>query len=718
MKPTKTKTILTLSVLTLLGLAAASRVSAFKIDFLTTFVPLVNIPHVGQPVHEEITRDALTNVTPAISPALIANLQRGVQNADIIHQFDSESHFDNCSVFLNVGFSNGFLTMTQRVEAARQNALGNPEFLAPHYTNFLDISTDVAAELLSLAGDPECLLRPACPTAQAAVDGALVGSLLPSLEANPNPDSHRATNPRSLFHSPPDPNCDGTGFGLCGYLGPVQEAYLDVMNIVEDAVTRTLGDHRDPFCFCNRNLEQVLGSSNSHVVQLQRLQNAIRAYHAYQDLGHAMHAAQDFFAHSDYVELMAGVEVGQAIPPGATIQLPTDFSRFNLQGLQTLMGATLFNRLESGEVLTIWLGDGDFSLGDAGVQNFFNPNTGIEIGGVTVLGLNIPSRSVSSVGQNASPFPGFNHGHYLSSTALGLNKDNPSTSATDEPAHRNYLPARQAAVQMSALMWTAFLQSIGEVTGPILLTCPPDMVVSTDAGQCYATGVNLGASSIVGGFQAPTVTNDAPAQFMIGTNLVHWIARDSCSNSTTCNQMVVVVDKEAPQIVCSTNRAVAATSSSGARVVFTAPTASDNCPGVSVICAPPSGATFRIGTNTVNCTASDASTNQEVCSFIIRVKGAAEQIRDLTALVGSLDLKHGAERSLAGKLTSALDALLAGDKTAASDSLQAFINHVNAQSGKMVTESQARSLIAAAGQIKTVITGSSARVSKSLAQRL
>jgi hypothetical protein len=108
-------------------------------------------------------------------------LQHGVQNPDIIHQFYSESHFDNCSVFLNVGFSNGFATMTQRFEWARQNAVGNPEFLAPHYTSFLDISADVAAALAALATDPECLLQPACPTAQAAADAALIGSFLPAL---------------------------------------------------------------------------------------------------------------------------------------------------------------------------------------------------------------------------------------------------------------------------------------------------------------------------------------------------------------------------------------------------------------------------------------------------------------------------------------------------------------------------------------------------------
>ena len=704
MKATTPKNFLAPIVSLLCLLGAASPVSAFKIDFLTTFVPFANIPHVGQPVHEEITRDAITNVMPSASQALIINLQRGVQNADIIHQFDSESHFDNCSVFLNVGFSNGFATMNRRFAAARPNALGNPEFLAPHYTSFLDISANVVAALGALATDPQCLLQPACPTSRAAADAIVVSSLLPSLAVNPNPDTHRTSNPHSLFHYPPDPNCQGNGFGLCGYLGPVQEAYLDVMDIVEDAVTRALGDHFDPTCLCDRNLKQVLGSSNAHVVRLERLKNAIRAYHAHQDLGHALHAAQDFFAHTDYVELMAGVAVGQAIPAGTTIPLPTDFSQFNLPGLQSLMGAMRFNQLESGDVLTIWLGDGDFSLGDAGIQNFFNPSTGIEIGGIDLFGLNIPAVTVPSVGQNPNPFPGFNHGHYLSSTALGLNKDNPSESSTDEPAHLNFLHARRAAVQVSVLLWTAFLQSIGEIATPVQLTCPAGKVVSTDPGQCYATGVALGTPVVSGGCDAPLLTSDAPAQFLKGTNLVRWKATDSCGNSASCQQVVVVMDRELPRIVCSTNRVVAATTSSGVAVVFPTPAASDNCPGVRIVCIPPSASTFPIGTNTVRCTASDAANNRAACSFTIRVKGAAEQVRDLTALVVSLHLPRKAEDSLTSPLQSALRALSDGGRGDADKHLRMFIDKVNDLPQKQLTEAQSRLLVAAAKQIQAVIT--------------
>ena len=35
------------------------------------------------------------------------------------------------------------------------------------------------------------------------------------------------------------------------------------------------------------------------------LRDSIDAYRAFQDLGHAFHASQDFFAHTNYVELQA-----------------------------------------------------------------------------------------------------------------------------------------------------------------------------------------------------------------------------------------------------------------------------------------------------------------------------------------------------------------------------------------------------------------------------
>ncbi len=58
----------------------------------------------------------------------------------------------------------------------------------------------------------------------------------------------------------------------------------------------------------------------------------------------------------------------------------------------------------------------------------------------------------------------------------------------------------------------------------------------------------------------------------------------------------------------------------GAVVNYAAAVASDNCPGVSVVCNPPSGSFFPIGTTTVTCTASDASGNVSSCVFDVTVE--------------------------------------------------------------------------------------------------
>jgi hypothetical protein len=71
----------------------------------------------------------------------------------------------------------------------------------------------------------------------------------------------------------------------------------------------------------------------------------------------------------------------------------------------------------------------------------------------------------------------------------------------------------------------------------------------------------------------------------------------------------------------------------------------------------------------------------------------------LIARVQSLGLPKGLENSLVSKLEAALASLNRGNKKAAINQLQAFINEVNAQRGKKITEQQATELIADAQQI-------------------
>lgn len=78
-------------------------------------------------------------------------------------------------------------------------------------------------------------------------------------------------------------------------------------------------------------------------------------------------------------------------------------------------------------------------------------------------------------------------------------------------------------------------------------------------------------------------------------------------------------------------------------------------------------------------------------------------INDLIALVTGFNLPHGIENSLLTKLQSALAALNASDTATTCDALKSFINQSDAQSGKALTEEQARQLINAASQIRTTL---------------
>jgi uncharacterized repeat protein (TIGR01451 family) len=159
----------------------------------------------------------------------------------------------------------------------------------------------------------------------------------------------------------------------------------------------------------------------------------------------------------------------------------------------------------------------------------------------------------------------------------------------------------------------SFTVTIGICT----LTCPANVTVTNDANQCGAV-VN---------YPAPTGTNCgtvscSPASgsfFPKGTTTV------SCSSTagSNCSFTVTVNDTQAPTLVCPAN--VTATlplnsTATSMAVSYTAPVATDNCPGVGApVCTPASGSTFSVGTTTVNCTVQDAAGNSASCSFTVNV---------------------------------------------------------------------------------------------------
>ena len=121
-----------------------------------------------------------------------------------------------------------------------------------------------------------------------------------------------------------------------------------------------------------------------------------------------------------------------------------------------------------------------------------------------------------------------------------------------------------------------------------------------------------------------------------------------------------------------------ATSSAGAVVTYTVQ-ATDNVGVVSLVCVPPSGSVFAIGTTTVQCTARDAAGNTGTGVFRVRVKGAPEQILDLAVFVGNTPMPV----LLKLRLLTALAVAFANqaNKTEACAAMSAFVQIVQTSTG-------------------------------------
>lgn len=171
--------------------------------------------------------------------------------------------------------------------------------------------------------------------------------------------------------------------------------------------------------------------------------------------------------------------------------------------------------------------------------------------------------------------------------------------------------------------------------------------IANDDAQFFATFSTDGGASFLTNIQVSTGTsNAAVAGNKIGygdyTGLafcggVAYPAWADNSNSTgdnpngalskfdiyTARITGPIPDTQPPLITCPpsviTSAANACPFSGSAIVCYPNPSVADNCPGVTFVCSPPSGAIFPVGTTTVLCTAIDTSSNTSSCMFSVRV---------------------------------------------------------------------------------------------------
>ena len=105
----------------------------------------------------------------------------------------------------------------------------------------------------------------------------------------------------------------------------------------------------------------------------------------------------------------------------------------------------------------------------------------------------------------------------------------------------------------------------------------------------------------------------------LGVHTVLCSATDDSGNTASVTFTVTVQDTTPPEITCPGGTVVEQETREGTQVFYECP-ATDICDAdVLVVCVPPSGTVFPLGTTTVMCTATDDSGNVATCSFAITV---------------------------------------------------------------------------------------------------
>ena len=131
------------------------------------------------------------------------------------------------------------------------------------------------------------------------------------------------------------------------------------------------------------------------------------------------------------------------------------------------------------------------------------------------------------------------------------------------------------------------------------------------AGASVAYAVS--ATDLVDGAVAVSCSTPSGSTFALGS------ATDAHGNTGHAAFDVTVGDSRAPSLTLPGTITTDATSPAGAVVTYDA-TASDIVDGaITPSCSPASGATFAVGSTTVDCTATDAHGNSATGSFVVNV---------------------------------------------------------------------------------------------------
>ena len=161
---------------------------------------------------------------------------------------------------------------------------------------------------------------------------------------------------------------------------------------------------------------------------------------------------------------------------------------------------------------------------------------------------------------------------------------------------------------------SVFTVTVHDTTAPSI-TAPTSVTVEATG---VLTGVTLGTATATDiADPSPTITNNAPATFPVGTTTVTWNATDASGNSATATQSVTITDTTAPSITAPTAVTAEATGVLTGVTLGTATATDIADPSPAITNNAP--ATFPVGTTTVTWNATDASGNSATATQSVTI---------------------------------------------------------------------------------------------------
>lgn len=252
--------------------------------------------------------------------------------------------------------------------------------------------------------------------------------------------------------------------------------------------------------------------------------------------------------------------------------------------------------------------------------------------------------------------------------------------------------------------------AVTDTTAP-QVTAPSNKTVTATAKMTAVTLDEATAADLVDGTVA--VTNDAPLLYPVGDTVVAFSARDSSGN-VSVSTITVTVLNAAPVLAPPGNQTV----KEGKKLEFVLQAADPNEDAVTYSASNlPAGAVFdsaaakltwtpgftQSGTYTVVMGAGDGELEaSESVTIVVQDVSLAELVKELIDYIRQ-HIESSVQQELAVNLLNITEKAKKGGDHAALSMLRAFVNSVEAQRGKKITDGQADILLQLAADIEAVM---------------